>query len=101
MSAKLRFRMPEGVDIGARARPDAHTRSATVDPRLRSLPQKTSRHFYSLASAFGSLAKMFSADFFFFIRGALEAPSPEPTTDDTLPSPSRHDATLDDAFVFH
>ena len=36
---------------------------------------------------------------FFFIRGALEAPSPEPTTDDTLPSPSRFDATLDDAFA--
>ena len=37
---------------------------------------------------------MFSADFFFHPRRAL-APSPEPTTDDTLPSPSRFDATLD------
>ena len=35
MSAKMRFRMPEGVDIGARARLDAYTRGATVDPRRR------------------------------------------------------------------
>ena len=41
---------------------------------------------------------MFSADFVFHPRRAL-APSPEPTTDDTLPSPSRFDATLDDAFA--
>lgn len=98
MSAKLRFRMPEGVDIGARARLDAHTRSATVDPRRRSPPQKTPRHFYSSVRVWEARENVFSG-LFFFIRGALEAPSPEPTTDDTLPSPSRFDATLDDAFA--
>ena len=84
----------------ARAPGRAHAeRDGRSEATLPASKDLASFLFFNGVRVWESRENVFSG-LFFFIRGVLEAPSPEPTTDDTLPSPSRHDATLDDAFVF-